>query len=170
MTTKTKALSKIIKIVLLGKNSIFAENTFSEVFVMMRNYEDMISDIQQESECFKNECQKLKEALNAVIAENDRLKLQANQPDNIAAFKNDFIAVSDSIANNLRQQLYAVNKVRKKELLELSKTNLTFQEKEMYENLWKKTASVLEKEVPMSSMSKVNYSDFQIKFTTTHCR
>lgn len=30
-----------------------------------------------------------------------------------------------------------------------------FQEKEMFESLWKKTASVLEKEVPINSVNKV---------------
>jgi hypothetical protein len=77
----------------------------------MNQYEQMMVEIQMESQSFKTESQSLKENLAAVIAENNRLKLQSD-PDGIGAFRNNYILVADKIFTNLRNQLYLVNQVR----------------------------------------------------------
>lgn len=81
---------------------------------MMTNYEDMIAAVQQESENFRAESQTLKAKLDAIIAENNRLKNQPDQPNTVVQFRDDYIAVNENITNNLRQQLLAANKVRNK--------------------------------------------------------
>lgn len=77
----------------------------------MNQYEQMIVEIQLEATNFRTESQNLKENLAAIIAENNRLKLQHNQPDSIGAFRNNYIVVADKIFTNLRNQIHLVSQV-----------------------------------------------------------
>lgn len=82
----------------------------SEIYQHMQTYEALIIDIQNEAKKFRDENLLLRENLTAIIAENNRLKVQ-NVNDPLGAFRNDYIKVADGIFNNLRNQIFLVKKV-----------------------------------------------------------
>ncbi|CRK97348.1 CLUMA_CG010739, isoform A [Clunio marinus] len=120
------------------------EGSIENIFRLMNNYENLVMEIEAEQKRFRYENQHLKESLVAIIEENKRLKSE-EQDDPLGAFKNDYIKVADNIFNNLRNQIQSIN-----------------QEKEMFERLWKKTATILEQEVPLNSMTKIK-SDYELE-------
>lgn len=75
----------------------------------MDHYESMVIQIQVEAKKFLVENQSLKENLAAIIEENNRLKTA--DKDDFGAFRNDHIAASDRIFNNLRNQIFLINQV-----------------------------------------------------------
>ncbi|XP_070495165.1 girdin [Chironomus tepperi] len=122
------------------------DNSIREVFNLMNNYEALVIEIQDEARKFQEDNRKLRRDLENVVAENVRLRNQVPD-DPIAEFRSTYIEVADKIFNNMRNQLM-----------------LCYKEKEMYENLWQKTASVLEHEIPKNSMAKIkNEYDMEVR-------
>lgn len=129
----------------------------------MTNYEAIVHEIQSEAKQFQNDNHKLKSHLNSLLAENDRLRVEKAEEaqSSLQNFKRDFIAVADTTITNLQNQILMINKVDFTStqtdyyLNSILIFNHNFQEKEMFENLWKSTAFVLEREVPFDSISKV---------------
>lgn len=76
----------------------------------MDNYEALVRQIELEAQAFRDENQKLREDLSALIEENNRLKSE-DKHDPLGVFKNDYVKVADGIFNNLRHQIYQLNQV-----------------------------------------------------------
>ncbi|KAG5674308.1 hypothetical protein PVAND_004286 [Polypedilum vanderplanki] len=114
------------------------DRSIEEIFHLLNNYEKLVIAIQQEAKNCQVENRELKNNLLAIIQENKKLRENDCDEDQLAKFRAEHIEVADKIFHNLRNQM-----------------ELCVREKEMYENLWKRTSSVLEQEIPRNSIAKL---------------
>lgn len=76
----------------------------------MNSYEALVQQIEVEAQSFREENQRLREGLSALIEENNRLRSE-NKQDPLGVFRNDYVKIADSIFNNFRNQIYQINQV-----------------------------------------------------------
>lgn len=91
-----------------------SQEYFSSKFLtLMRNYESIVVEIQSEAKQFQNDNHKLKSNIDALLSENDRLRVESadEAQSSLQNFKRDFIAVADTTIMNLQNQILMINKV-----------------------------------------------------------
>lgn len=123
----------------------------------MNNYESLVSEIQSEAKRVGEDNRKLRK----IITEENVIGSSKQPHEPIDKFRNDYVEVADKIFYNLRNQNHNLAKVVSSinHLVGLHLFPILLQEKEMYENLWKNTAAVLEEQVPIQSLSQVAFKN-----------